>query len=67
MKKLVKKDYAKLALALHKKLHGKLEVVSKGSLKTRDDWSMMYTPGVGAVSTHLAKRIYYKREYRGRH
>ncbi len=63
MKKLVKKDYAKLALALHKKLHGKLEVVSKGSLKTRDDWSMMYTPGVGAVSTHLAKHPKEAREY----
>jgi malate dehydrogenase (oxaloacetate-decarboxylating) len=50
-----KKDYNKLALALHKKLKGKLEVVSKGKLVTRDDWSTMYTPGVGAVSSHLAK------------
>lgn len=50
-----KKDYAKLALTLHKKLGGKLEVVSKGKLKTKDDWSTMYTPGVGAVSSHIAK------------
>lgn len=50
-----KKDYAKLALALHKKLHGKLEVVSKVKLQTRDDWSTAYTPGVGAVSSHVAK------------
>jgi malate dehydrogenase (oxaloacetate-decarboxylating) len=50
-----RKDYNKLALALHKKLQGKLEVVCKGSLKTRDDWSTMYSPGVGAVSTHLGK------------
>lgn len=50
-----KKDYNKLALALHKKLKGKLEVVSKGSLKNKDDWSTMYSPGVGAVSSHLAK------------
>jgi malate dehydrogenase (oxaloacetate-decarboxylating) len=50
-----KKDYAKMALALHKKLHGKLEVISKGKLTTRDEWSTMYTPGVGAVSSHLAK------------
>ncbi len=49
-----KKDYGKLALALHKKLRGKLSVVSKGALKTKDDWSMMYTPGVGAVSSYLA-------------
>ncbi len=60
---VVKKDYGKLALALHKKLHGKLEVVSKGKLKTRDDWSMMYTPGVGAVSSHLAKNPKDAREY----
>ncbi|MFZ2253255.1 MAG: NADP-dependent malic enzyme [Minisyncoccia bacterium] len=62
-KKIIKKDYAKLALALHKKLHGKLEVVSKSKLKTRDDWSMMYTPGVGAVSSHLAKHPNEAREY----
>jgi malate dehydrogenase (oxaloacetate-decarboxylating) len=58
-----KKDYGKLALALHKKLHGKLEVVSKGKLETRDDWSTMYSPGVGAVSTHLAKHPKDAREY----
>lgn len=50
-----KKDYNQLALAVHKKLKGKLEVVSKGNLKTKDDWSTLYTPGVGAVSMHLAK------------
>lgn len=62
-KKVPKKDYAKLALMLHKKLHGKLEVVSKGKLKTRDDWSTMYSPGVGAVSSHLAKNPKDAREY----
>jgi malate dehydrogenase (oxaloacetate-decarboxylating) len=50
-----KKDYNKLALLLHKKLHGKLAVMSKGKLETRDEWSTMYSPGVGAVSSHLAK------------
>ncbi len=58
-----KKDYNKLALALHKKLHGKLEVISKGKLETRDDWSTMYSPGVGAVSTHLYKHPKDAREY----
>ena len=58
-----KKDYAKMALALHKKLHGKLEVISKGRLTTRDEWSTMYTPGVGAVSSHLAKHPRDAREY----
>ena len=58
-----KKDYNKMALELHKKLKGKLEVVSKGSLKTKDDWSTMYTPGVGAVSLHLSKKPQDAREY----
>jgi len=58
-----KKDYAKLALALHKKLKGKLTVQSKGKLKTKDDWSTMYSPGVGAVSSHLAKKPQDAREY----
>lgn len=62
-KKILKKDYAKMALALHKKLHGKLEVVSKKKLVTRDDWSTMYTPGVGAVSSHLATHPKDAREY----
>lgn len=60
---LKKKDYNQLALTLHKKLKGKLEVVSKGALKTRDDWSTMYTPGVGAVSSHLAKYPRDARQY----
>ncbi len=63
IKKIVKKDYAKMALALHKKLKGKLEMVSKGRLTTRDEWSTMYTPGVGAVSSHLAKFPKEAREY----
>jgi len=58
-----KKDYAKLALVLHKKLKGKLEVISKGKLETRDDWSTMYSPGVGAVSSYLAKHPKEAREY----
>lgn len=51
-----KKDYNKLALALHKKLKGKIATQVKGSLKTKDDWSTMYSPGVGAVASHLAKK-----------
>lgn len=58
-----KKDYAALALALHKKMKGKIEVSTKGPLKTRDEWSTMYTPGVGAVSSHLAKKPQEARDY----
>ena len=33
--KMIKKDYNALALALHKKLKGKIEIRSKGKLTTR--------------------------------
>ncbi|WP_068263562.1 NAD-dependent malic enzyme [Janibacter limosus] len=36
-------------------LGGKIEVKSKVALKTRDDLSMAYTPGVGRVSMAIAK------------
>ncbi len=58
-----RQDYNKLALLLHKKLKGKLSVESKGSLKSKLDWSTMYTPGVGAVSSFLAKNPKQAREY----
>ncbi len=60
---ILKKDYNKLSLERHKKMKGKLEVVLKGELNTKDDWSTMYTPGVGAVSSHLAKHPKDAREY----
>jgi malate dehydrogenase (oxaloacetate-decarboxylating) len=62
-KKVAKKDYAKMALVLHKKLKGKLSVEVKGKLETKDEWSTMYSPGVGAVSSHLAKFPKEAREY----
>ena len=58
-----KKDYDKLALQLHKKLKGKIEVKSKQRLKTKTDWSTMYTPGVGAVSSYLSKKPTEARNY----
>ena len=63
IKSTTKKDYNKLAMALHKKLKGKLEIVPKAALKTRDDWSTLYTPGVGAVSSHVAKKPKEARDY----
>ncbi len=41
-------DYNKKALELHEKKRGKLEIISKVSLKTKDDLSISYTPGVAA-------------------
>lgn len=43
------------ALEEHKKLQGKIEVKSKGEVKSYDDLSIYYTPGVGAVSSYLAQ------------
>ena len=60
---MAKKDYAKIALKTHKKLHGKLNIVSKVKLKSVNDWSIFYTPGVAAVSSHLAKRPKDAKEY----
>lgn len=43
------------ALLLHAKMRGKIEVVSKLSVKNRKDLSLVYTPGVGAVSMAIAR------------
>lgn len=51
----MKKNIGKEALELHKKLKGKLNVTSKISLKKRENWSLVYTPGVGTVAEYLAK------------
>lgn len=45
---------AQKAIALHKKLKGKISVVSKVAVKTPKDLSLFYTPGVGAVASYLA-------------
>ncbi len=48
-------DYSKKAIALHKKNKGKIEIGLKIPLKTIDDLSMAYTPGVGAVCMEIHK------------
>jgi malate dehydrogenase (oxaloacetate-decarboxylating) len=49
-------DYKKESLKKHLKFKGKLEVKSKFSeIKTKNDLSIAYTPGVAAVSSFLAK------------
>jgi malate dehydrogenase (oxaloacetate-decarboxylating) len=40
------KDYNQLALDMHEKLKGKLSVISKKKLETKEDLSTAYTPGV---------------------
>lgn len=43
------------ALALHKKLRGKIRITAASPVKNRADLSLVYTPGVAAVSTFVAK------------
>lgn len=50
----MKKDIGQKALALHRRLKGKIEVVTKIQIKNKEDLSLIYTPGVAAVSTHVA-------------
>jgi malate dehydrogenase (oxaloacetate-decarboxylating) len=42
------------SLELHRKHHGKLEIVSKIPLKTREDLTLSYTPGVAFVCQEIA-------------
>ena len=47
-------DYAAESLKKHKEWKGKIEVICRAPLNTRDDLSLAYTPGVAPVSyTHL--------------
>ena len=61
MKKKV--DITKQAIVLHKKLGGKIRVVPAAPLKNRNDLSLMYTPGVAAVSLLVAKDPSLARQY----
>lgn len=47
-------DYNKLSLEMHMKNQGKIEVVSKVSVKTREDLSTAYTPGVAEPCRKIA-------------
>lgn len=57
------KELGVKALALHKKLQGKIRITSTMAVKNRSDLSLVYTPGVAAVSLHLAKHPKEAREY----
>ena len=51
------------SIKLHKKHGGKLEVVSKVSLKNKKDLSLAYTPGVAGVCLAIAKDPKLARSY----
>ncbi|MEK7612751.1 MAG: NADP-dependent malic enzyme [Patescibacteria group bacterium] len=52
---MAKKDFSKKALALHKKLGGKITVSSTVQVRNRSTLSLVYTPGVAAVSSLIAR------------
>ncbi|MEI7787172.1 MAG: NADP-dependent malic enzyme [Chlorobiaceae bacterium] len=45
--------YSKQSIALHLQTRGKIEIRSKVSIKTKNDLSLAYTPGVAAVCTEI--------------
>ncbi|MEE1228215.1 MAG: NADP-dependent malic enzyme [Lachnospiraceae bacterium] len=48
-------DYAKESLKLHEQWKGKIEVVSRVPVKTKDDLSLAYTPGVAQPCLEIQK------------
>ncbi len=51
------------ALALHKKLGGKIRIEPAMKVTNRAALSLVYTPGVGAVSSFVAKNPHVARDY----
>lgn len=60
---MAKKDVNKAAIALHKKLGGKISVVPTAKIQNRSAMSLVYTPGVAAVSSLVAKNPQLARDY----
>lgn len=58
-----KKDNSKEAVALHKKLGGKIRIIPAAPVRNRADLALVYTPGVAAVSSLVAKNPKLAREY----
>jgi malate dehydrogenase (oxaloacetate-decarboxylating) len=56
-------DYNKEALDLHREHHGKIEVISKVKLDSRENLSRAYTPGVAEVCREIARDPLLAREY----
>ena len=49
-------DLNEKALLLHKEWNGKLNTVAKSPVKTREDLSIAYTPGVAEPCKVIAKK-----------
>ena len=50
-------DYAKESLRLHYDWNGKIEVISKAPVKTSEDLSLAYTPGVAEPCLEIQKNV----------
>ena len=59
-------DYAKESLKLHRKWKGKIGIVSKVPVETKDDLSLAYTPGVAQPCLEIQKDISQSYELTGR-
>ncbi|MFZ2299926.1 MAG: NADP-dependent malic enzyme [Candidatus Moraniibacteriota bacterium] len=60
---MIRNSFGKKALAVHKKLRGKIEIRCRAKVATTDDLSVYYTPGVGAVSAFVAQHKDTVRDY----
>lgn len=58
-----KNDTSAKAIALHKKMGGKIRIAPALPIKSRADMSLQYTPGVAAVSMLVAKNNKLARDY----
>jgi malate dehydrogenase (oxaloacetate-decarboxylating) len=56
-------DYDKESLAMHKRLKGKISTKLDFDIKTKDDLSIAYTPGIAAVSLKVFEEPSSLREY----
>ena len=60
-------DYALESLKLHEKWKGKIEVISTVPVKTKEDLSLAYTPGVAQPCLEIQKDISKSYELTRRH
>ena len=60
-------DYAKESLRLHQEWKGKIEMVARVPVKTKDDLSLAYTPGVAQPCLEIQKDIDKSYELTRRH
>ena len=50
-------DYAKESLKMHEQLHGKIEVVSRAKVDSKEALSLAYTPGVAQPCLEIQKDV----------